>query len=62
MAGMGAVGPGIKIGLSLWRVVAALQAVQAVAKPRSATIPAEGAIKLAFVAGAGLVLAVHDTT
>jgi hypothetical protein len=61
MGRMGAFGAGIGGGFGFPRVVAALKAVAAIPKPRATAIPAEGAGKLAPVAGAGLVGAGHAT-
>lgn len=59
---MGLAGAGIERGLGLGCVVAALEAVQTVAEPRRAAIPAKGASELASVAGAGLMQAHHAET
>jgi hypothetical protein len=58
---MGAVGLGVEGGFGFWCVGSALHAIKAVAQPRATAIPAQGARKLASVAGAGLVGAGHDT-
>lgn len=60
--GMGLAGAGIQRSLGLGRVLSSLEAVQTVAKPRRAAIPAEGANELASVAGASLVQADHAET
>lgn len=62
VGGVAAVGADVKGGFGFGRVVAAPHAVKAVAEPRPAAIPAEGAGELAPVAGAGLVRADHGET
>lgn len=62
VGGVAAVGADVEGGFSLRRVVAALDAVAAVAEPRASAIPAKAAGELAPVAGAGLVLAGHGNT
>jgi hypothetical protein len=57
---MGAVGLGVCGGFGFGGVVAASEAVEAVAEPRATAIPTQGASKLASVAGAGLVGAGHS--
>ena len=59
MGGMGAVGLRVGGGFGFRGIVPSPHAVKAVAEPRPAAIPAEGASELASVAGAGLVRASH---
>ena len=59
---MGTVSAAIGGGLGFERVAACGHALVAVAEPRLAAIPAEGAGELPPVANAGLVVAGYDTT
>jgi hypothetical protein len=59
---MGAVGLGVKGGFGFGRVVAALQAIQAISRPRTPPEPTQRTMELTSVAGAGLVGAGHSDT
>ena len=61
VGGMGALGLGVGGGLGFWRIASSSHAVLAVAEPRPAPIPSQGASELASVAGAGLVGADHTS-
>ena len=61
VAGVGAFGLGVGGGFGFGRVAPCRYAGLAVAEPRAATIPTEGAGKLASVAGAGLMGAGHSS-
>ena len=62
VGGVGKLGLGVGGSFGFAGVAAISDAVLAVAEPRASAIPAQGASKLASIAGAGLVEADHSET